>query len=54
MDQTLALNWTIGEPTWGPKTDLAQQGLYGRDMQKLGVGDTLHACVKGQKLRVYT
>ena len=20
MDQTLALNWTIGEPTWGPKS----------------------------------
>ena len=52
----LALNQTIGEPMWGPKTYWAQQGLHGCDIQKLGVGDTpkIHAGVKGQKLRVYT
>ena len=46
----LALNQTIGEPMWGPKTYWAQQGLHGCDIQKLGVGDTpkIHAGVKGQ------
>ena len=32
MDQTIALNRTIGEPTWGSKIDWAQQGLYGHDI----------------------
>ena len=35
---------------WGSKIDYAQQGLHGRDIHKLGAGDTpkIHASDKGQ------